>query len=173
MICYIRIFHIRPKTDGEGEILPHSLVFPNALLAFLDERLKSVFLDLLLAVKTEQLLDLKLNRETVSVPACLTGNLIAFHCAVTWNKILDNTGKNVTDMRLAVGCRRSVIENIGRTLLLAGFFKDLVFFPEFLDSFFTLDEVQVCRNFLIHCIMTPFDVIEKTPPCAKQDEGNS
>ena len=150
MIGYIRIIHVCPKADSKREILPHTLVFPNAFLTFFDKRFQTVLLYLLLAVKTEKLFNLKLNRETVGIPARLTRNLIALHCAITRNQVFDNTSKNVTDVRLAVGSRRTVIENIGRAFFLAGFFKDFVFLPELLNRFLSVNKVQVCRNFLVH-----------------------
>ena len=50
MIGYIRIVHICPEAYGTGKVLPHSLIFPNALLAFADKGIQAVLLDLLLAV---------------------------------------------------------------------------------------------------------------------------
>ena len=63
MVGNIRIIHISPETNGAGEILPLSFVFPDALFSFLDERLNTVLLDLLFSVETKKLLDLKLYRK--------------------------------------------------------------------------------------------------------------
>ena len=91
VICYVRVVHVRPEADSSGEVLPHTLVLPYTFLTFLYERLKTVFLNLLLAVKTELLFDLKLNGKSVSVPAGFTKHLVALHCAVTRNHVLYNT----------------------------------------------------------------------------------
>ena len=66
----VRVFHIRPETDDLGELLPHALVLPDGFAALLDERLDAVFLDLLLAVDADSLLDLdSTGRPCVSQPA--------------------------------------------------------------------------------------------------------
>ena len=57
----------------------------------LDERFKTVFFDLFLAVKTKFLFNFKFNRKSVSIPTGFTKYLVAFHCTVTRNHILDNT----------------------------------------------------------------------------------
>ena len=152
VIGNIRVFHVSPEANSAGEVLPHTLVFPYRLFTLLDERLKTVFLDLLLAVKTKHFLYFKLNRQTMCVPASLTRNLIAFHSTVSWYHILDSTSQNVTDMRLAVSRWRSVIENIGLALFTAvnTFFKDIVIVPELFHFFFSLNEVQIGVNLFVH-----------------------
>ena len=52
--CDIRIFHIRPKPYCTGEVFPHALVFPDALLTFVNERLQTIAFNLLFAVKPAQ-----------------------------------------------------------------------------------------------------------------------
>ena len=146
MVGNIRIIHISPETNGAGEILPHSFVFPDALFTFLDERLNTVLLDLLFSVETKKLLDLKLYRKSVGIPSSLTRNHIALHGAVSRDHILDDTGKYVSDMRLAVCGRRSVIKYVWGSFSAAvdTLFKDLFVFPEFLNLFFPVHKVQVC-----------------------------
>ena len=126
----------------------------------LDKGLKSVFLDLLLAVKSQHLFNLKLDRKTVSVPACLAWNHFTLHSAVARNHILDNTGQHMTDMRLAVGGRRSVVENIGLSLR-AGvytFFKNFIIVPEFFNFFLFFHEIQIRGNTFIHGNNSPFRI---------------
>ena len=152
MIGNIGIVHISPEADRAGEILPHSLVFPNAFFAKLDKRLKTVFFYLLLAVDAEHLFNLKLNGQTVSIPARFTGNHIALHCAVSRNHILDNAGQNMADMGLAVCRGRSVIKSIGGAALsfLNAFLENMVFFPEIKHGFFSGDEIHIRRNLFVH-----------------------
>lgn len=132
------MIHICPETNCRRKILPHSLVFPDTFLTLLDKRLHTVSLDLLLAVKTKLFLYFKLYRKSMSIPARFTWNHVSFHSTVSWDHILDNTGQHMTDMRLAVGCWRSVIKGISFSLLTAvhTFFKNMVFFPKLLDLFF-------------------------------------
>jgi len=146
VIRYIWMLHISPEPNCAGEVFPHSFVFPYTFFTFLDEWFKTVFLDLILSVQSEHLLNFQLYRKTMRIPSCLSRNHITFHCAVSRNHILDNTGQNVSDMRLAIGCRRSVIENIIR----ASFFfihtllEDIFVIPEFFNFFFTLNKIHVC-----------------------------
>ena len=145
MVGYVRCIHISPEADCAREILPHTLIFPHAFLAVADEGFEAVFLNLLLAVDAEHLFNLKLNGETVSIPACLTGYHIALHCAVSGNHILDNSGQNVTDVGFAVCGGRAVIEGVGGAAL-SGFdasLENLIFFPEFKHSFFSFDEIKI------------------------------
>ena len=141
----VGVLHIGPETDSVGEILPHSLILPNALFAELDERLNAVFLYLILAVDAEQLLDLKLDGQTVGIPARLTGHHVALHSAVSGDHILDNSGQNVTDVRLAVGGRRAVVKRVGRAALavLDALLKDVVLLPEVEDGLLMAYEIKV------------------------------
>ena len=154
VICYVGIIHICPETYGRGEILPHSFVFPDAFLTLLDKRLHSVFLDLFLSVQPKLLLNLQLNRKTMCVPSGFTGNHISLHGTVSGDHIFDDTGQHVTDMGFAVCRGRSVIKSIRRTLFTAvhTFFKDMVFFPELFNFLFTIHEIQVRINFLVHVL---------------------
>ena len=153
----IRVIHVRPETNGTGEIFPHSLVFPDALFTFIDERCQTVFLDLLLTIQTQQLLNFQLYGKSVSIPACLTGNHISLHGTVSGDHILDGTGLYMTDVGLTVGGRRSVVEGIGLAFLtmLHTFFENVVVFPEFLDGFLTVYEIQACGYLLVHSAL-PF-----------------
>ena len=73
------MIHIRPETDDAAELLPHSLILPNGLAALLDKWLNAIFLNLFLAADSDQLFDLNLNRQTVSVPARLAEDFLALH----------------------------------------------------------------------------------------------
>ena len=146
------MLHVCPETNGVGEFFPHSFVFPDTLFTVLDERLQTILLNLLLAVQSQHLLYFQLNRKTVGIPSSLSRNHVALHRAVSRNHILDNTGQHMSDVRLAVCGRRSVIECIGRSLLTAvdTLLKNLLIFPELLNVLFTFHEIHVCRNFVVH-----------------------
>ena len=148
----VGIVHISPEANGAGEVLPHFLVLPDGFLTVTDEGLKAVVLDLLLAVDAELLLDLKLNGKAVCIPACLTDNASALHGVISRNHILDNTGQNVTDMRLAVCCGRAVKE--GKVLAtltdVDTLLEDLILLPEFSRRFFSLDEIEVRRDSFVN-----------------------
>ena len=145
------MLHIRPETYCGRKVLPHALVFPDAFLTFFDERLHSVSLDLLLAVQAKLLLHFQFYRQSVGIPAGLTGNHISLHSTVSGDHILDNTGQHMADMGLAVGCGRSVVESVCFAFfaVLHAFFKDMVFFPELFDLFFTVDKIQIRIYLLI------------------------
>ena len=152
MISNIGIVHISPKTDCTGEILPHSLIFPYALFAFLYKGLQTVFLNLILTVNAKKLLNLYLYRKTMGIPSGLSGHHIPLHGAVSGYHILYDTGKHMTDMRLAVRRRRSVVKCISRTAfpLLYALFEDLILFPEAFDLLFPFHKIKI-RRYL--CVM--------------------
>ena len=82
IVCDKRMLHVSPEAYGAGEILPHALVFPDALFTFADERIQAVLLDLLLAVQTQHLLDLQLYRKSVGIPAGLSWYLSLIHILI-------------------------------------------------------------------------------------------
>ena len=63
----------------------------------------------------------------------------------------------MADMWLSVSGRRSVVEGIGFAFLtmLHTFFENVVVFPEFLDGFLTVYEIQACGYLLVHSAL-PF-----------------
>ena len=88
----------------------------------------------------------------MGIPARFPGHHIALHGPVTRNHILDRAGQYMADMRFAVGCGRTVIKRVRRTVLsdIHGFSENIVFFPELTDFLFSVYKVQICVNFLIH-----------------------
>ena len=165
IIGNIRIIHISPETNGTGEILPHSLVFPDTLFTFGDERIQTILLDLLFSIQTQKLLNLQLYRQSVGIPACFSRNIVAFHGTVSRNHILDNTGQHMTDVRLTICGRRSVIKGICRAAfsLLHTFLKCVVFFPELFNFFFALYKVHVGVYFAVHAFVTSLSSKQKSP----------
>ena len=161
----IGIVHISPETNGTGEILPHSLIFPYRFLTFLDERLQTVSFDLILAVQAQQFFHFDLDRQSVGIPAGLTRYHISLHGTITRDHILDHTGQHMANVRLAVCRRRSVIEHIGRAALplLDTLPEDIFVFPEFFDLFFTRNKILVFGYFLIHLASSFFNVKKLTP----------
>ena len=152
MVSYIWVIHISPETNGTGEILPHTFVFPYAFLTFVDKRYQTIFLDLLLAIQSQHLFYFQLYRKSVGIPSGFTRNHFPLHGMVTRNHILDNTGQYVTDMWLAVCCWRSVIECVSRAFftIFHTLFKNVVLFPELFHIFFSLNEIEIGRYFLVH-----------------------
>ena len=152
IIGNIRIFHVSPETNRSGEIFPHAFVFPYTLFTFINERNQSIFFDLIFSVQTEHFFYFQLNRQTVCIPSGFTRNHFAFHGLISRNHIFDNTGQNMSDMRFAVSCWRSVIKGVSFTFFTVfhTLFKDVIFFPEFLNIFFSVYEIQICRNFFVH-----------------------
>ncbi len=145
MVCYVRIVHIGPESYRFRKILPHALVFPDTFLTLVYKRSKAVLFYLLLAVETKEFFNLKFNRKTVSIPSCLTWNIIPLHSTVPWYHVFDNTGKNMSDMRLAVCSRRSVIEHVSIAALAIfhTLFKYIVIRPELFNFFLSVDEAQI------------------------------
>ena len=145
MISYIGVIHVRPETDGLGEILPHTLIFPYRFLTLSDKGIQSVFLDLFFSVKPEKFLYLKLHRQSMGIPSGFSGNHISLHGAISRNHILNYPGKHMTDMGLPVCGGRAVIKCIDRASFpdLHAFLKNVVLLPEFCRLFFTIHKIQV------------------------------
>ena len=152
VICYIGVLHISPEADRAGEILPHSLVFPYTFLTFVDKRLQAILLDLIFSVQSEGLLYLKLDRQAVGIPSCLSRNHVSLHRAVTRDHVLDDTCEHVSDVRFAICSRRTVVEDVVRAslTLFDTLLKDVVLIPELLDFLFPADKIHICGNFLVH-----------------------
>ena len=108
------------------------------IFTFINKRNQTVFLYLLLTIQAKQLLYFKLYRETMGIPACLTRNHAALHCAVSGDHVFDDTGQYVADMRLAVGSWRSVIKHIRLASFthLDALFKNVFICPELFYFFF-------------------------------------
>ena len=131
------------------------LVFPHGLLALLDERLDAVLLNLLLAVDSELFLHFEFDRQSVSVPARFSADEETFHGLVTRNDVLHHSRENVTDVGLAVGGGRTVVEVEGLAALvfLDALFEDFVLFPESEHFLFAFDKVEVCSYGIVHTLV--------------------
>ena len=146
VISNIRIIHISPETYSIREILPHTFVFPHTLFTLFDKWLNTIFLNLILSVKAKSLLNLQLDRQSVSIPSGLSRNFIPLHGTVTRNHILDNTCQNMADMRFTIRSRRSIIKHILWTALtvLHTLLKNMIVFPEFLRFLLPVNKIHVC-----------------------------
>ena len=76
------------------------------------------------------------------VPTRLAQNVFALHHLIARDKVLDTARKHVTDVRFAVGCRRSVVKGKGPVALCRGLFKNFVLLPEFKHVEFAPDKVH-------------------------------
>ena len=146
------MLHICPETDRGRKVFPHAFVFPYTFLTLIDERLQSVFFDLVFSIQPQGAFYFQLYRQAMGIPSGFSWNLIAFHRTVSGDHVLDDTGQDMTDMRLSICGRRAVIEHV---YLIAfpffhTFFKNMIVFPEFFNFFFSVHKVQICGYFLIH-----------------------
>ena len=145
------MLHIRPEADNIGELLPHPLVLPDGLTAFLDEWLDAVLLDLLLAVDANRLLDLQLDGQPMCVPARLAEHLAPLHRLIARQHILDDTRQNVPDMRAAVRRRRAVVkrERITALSLVNGTLCNMILAPKIRNGFLARGKIQICIYFFV------------------------
>ena len=148
------MIHIGPEANLVREFLPHSLVFPDRLLALFYKGLYAVLLDLFLAVETEFFFDSYLHGQTVRIPACFSRYILSLHCLVSWNHILYYSGKDMTYMRFAVCGGRSVIKCIYLAFLpgFHGLIEYVLVFPEFCYLFLTVDKIHTVIDFSVHLI---------------------
>ena len=88
----------------------------------------------------------------MGIPTRFAQNFIAFHGAVTGNKVFNSAGKHMPYMRLAVSRRRPVIKGklLPVRIFLHAFFKDVVLLPEIQHLLLALYEIQSGIHFLIH-----------------------
>ena len=111
----------------------------------LDKRLQTVFFYLLFSIQSQFLFHFQFHRKAMGIPSCLTGYHIALHGTIAGDHIFDYTGQHMADMGLSVGCRRAVVEGISRPFfpVFHTFFKNMVFFPEFIYFIFPVHKFQV------------------------------
>ena len=147
----VGMLHIRPETDDIGELLPHALILPDRLTAFLDERLDAVLLDLFLPIDADRLLDLQLNGQPMRVPACLAEHLAPLHRLIARQHILDDARQNVPDMRAAVRRRRAVVERerIAALTLVNSTLCNMILAPKIRNSFLARSKIQIRIYFFV------------------------
>ena len=148
----VGMLHIHPEAHALGHILPQMQVFPHAFLAFLDEGLDAVLLDLGLAIQAQLLFHFQLHRQAMGIPAGNAQHVFALHGLITGDQILDGAGQHVADMGLAVGGRRAVKE--GKVLpavpQMEALFLNAVLLPEGEHFLFAGGEIHVRRHFFVH-----------------------
>ena len=88
----------------------------------------------------------------MSVPAGLARDVEPAHSAVTRYHVLDDTGQDMADMRLAVRCGRTVVKHVLRAILtsLHALLKDAIRPPELFDLVLAGHEIHVGRYFFVH-----------------------
>ena len=105
------MLQVSKESHAAAHISPHVREGEYRLAALLAELLDSVFLNILLSAHAQVFLNLNFNRQSVRVPACLRLNLESLHYLISGNRILQGAGHHVVNARLAVCCRRTLIEN--------------------------------------------------------------
>ena len=127
------MLHICPESDCSREILPHSFIFPDTFLTFVNKRLQSVFFDLILSVQSQKFLYFQLYRQTVGIPAGFTVYLKSLHGLIAADRILQRSGHYVMDARLSVGRWRSLVKDEFRLSFSCcnALVQQVLFFPFF------------------------------------------
>ena len=172
----VRVIHIRPESDGAGEIFPHPLIFPDAFSALFDKGFDPVSLNLVFSIDPDRLLHFQLHRKPVGVPPRLPGHLVSLHGAVTGNHIFDGTGQNMSDMRLPVCGRRTVVEHVD--LVPVPFFhtlvKNVLVLPELFNLLLAACKVHVCLHLVVHpsSLFSPFLPVCSDPVLCRSDSGS-
>ena len=150
---------VAPIADSFAHSLPQILIGPNTFTTLLNERLNAVGFNISLAVGVNLLLNLKLNGQTVSVPACFSFNMVALHSLVPRNNILDNSCQHMAYMRFAVSGGRTVIENEAfiNIVFCNSLFEYFVFTPEFDNIIFGFGKIVISFNLLVQFYITLAD----------------
>src|SRR5690606_27915534 len=78
--------------------------------------------------------------------------MVPAHCPVPRNKVFHHASKHMSRVGCGVCCRRAFVEYelLPILRLLQGFLENVVFFPEFQDSFFHLRYVRSRLSFSEH-----------------------
>ena len=165
VVSDVGVVHVRPVTYALGHALPFAFILPYALFTLADEGLYAVLLYLLLAVDAQLLLNLELYGQSVSVPARLALDVIAFHGAIAGYDVLHYPREYVTYVRLAVGGRRSVVEGKRGLAFVPchALFKNFILLPPLDYLLFSEAEIHIRRNFIVH-LSPPCDVRAVCPP---------
>ena len=99
------------------------------------------------------------------IPACFTWHIFALHGLESWNHILYGTCLNMSDVRLSVCCRRSIIECVCLSFfsVFHRFSEDIVLSPELLCLLLAFNEVHIGVNFVVHDYLSLFYIVREHP----------
>ena len=121
--------------------------------------------DLLFAIKPQHLFDFQLNRQPVRIPTRLTQHIISLHRLIPRDQIFDTPRQYVPDMRLAVGCRRSVIKRIRlfcHALLATDFLNISLFLPKIENLKFPISKIQDSYLPVCKALFSPSCILQGT-----------
>ncbi len=140
----IRPVQVHPVTDAFCQPLPILNAFEGGFPAKRVEFFDPVSLDLRFVVETELLLDLNFHRQPMRIPAAAAVNIKTVHGLVAREHILENARQDMMDSRFAIGGRRTLEKDIGRTVLalFGRFFEHFVHLPESQNTFFQDFDIQ-------------------------------
>ncbi|MBS1252833.1 MAG: hypothetical protein MAG451_01875 [Anaerolineales bacterium] len=111
------IVHIDPEANPLRHLLPLFHVAEHALSAQIVEGRDTVLLDLAFAGEAEFLLDLKLYRKSMCIPAPLPEHMLALHRVVAREQILEHPRQYVMGSRQTVSRWRTFVKHVPRSVL--------------------------------------------------------
>ena len=138
VIRYVRFVQIDPESDSLGQVFPFGNVPEDAFLAQLNERLNSVFDNLLFGFDAQLFADFALNGKSVGVPARFASAEEPLHRLIAREKVFNCTGEAVPRVRMPVRCRRTFKEDERRRIFpkFQRLFINAVFVPPLYQRFF-------------------------------------
>ncbi len=156
MISDVGLVEVEPKADAFGEPFPLLHVAPDARLAFMNERLDAVRLDLFLRVDAQFLADLDLDRQAVRIPAGLAFTKESAHGAIAREEIFDGPGEAVARVRHPVGGGGAFVEDEFRPAgaLLQRFVVNFMLFPKSADFGFERGKIHAAVDGTEHAKIT-------------------
>src|SRR5918995_7280217 len=113
----VRIGHVDPEAEPFGEPFEVVDIAEDGLAAQAIELRDAERLDVALVLGADLLFDLELDRQAVTVPPRLPRNVVTGHRAVPRVHVLERPRLRVVDPGLAVGRRRSLVEDPERSPL--------------------------------------------------------
>ncbi|MBA7647670.1 hypothetical protein ES703_55447 [subsurface metagenome] len=142
------MFHVNPEGNALRHCLPFFEVTKDALPAASVKFGNTVFLNLCLTGKAKFPFHLQLYRQAVRIPAGNAWGIIAFHCLIARDNVLEDARQHMMDARTAIRRGRSLVKGkAGTTLaILHAPFKDFILLPPAEYLFLNLWQIELTTH---------------------------
>ena len=105
----IGMLQVNPEGDALGHCLPFLEVTKDALPAASVKSVNAIFLNLGFTGKAQVSFHFQLYRQSVCIPTCDAGGVIALHCLIAWYNILEYTSQHMMYAWATISRRWSLI----------------------------------------------------------------
>ena len=147
------MLHIHPVSNLVRQIFPHRFILPNRLFAKFDKLVNAIFFYIFFAVEAQTFFNFNFNRQSMSVPASLSKDIVPLHSLKSWDNIFHGSCQNMANVRFAICRWRAVMQNknlVRIFVLLKSLFDNIVFLPKLCNFFLICHKIKFAFNFAIH-----------------------